>query len=205
MGKRRLGNLTGKARSFCSPIAEGRPKTVDSYITTHSPQQHLHCHVTHHCPTIARKHKLVLPYLSHLFEHCYCGVGERHTVFAAALHSLRSHGPTLGLEVHLVPTCTDHLPCPGRGQDREFERLRRDPNPLSKIGHEQCHLGVAQRRVMLNSTDFRNVGQKVLEVAAKSGGIFAIAITTRLCPIEDCFDPSPHPPRRLGLSRPQRL
>src|SRR5215510_11933692 len=109
---------------------------MHSHVTTHSPQQHLHCHVAHHGPTIAGKHKLVLPDLSHSFEDCYCGIGERHTVLAAPLHSLRWHGPNLGLEVHLVPTCTDHLPCPGRCQYREFERPSRYPGPFSKIAHE---------------------------------------------------------------------
>src|SRR5262249_41760798 len=139
------------------------------------------------------------------FEDCYCGIGERHTVLAAALHSPCRHGPHPGLEVYLIPPCTDYLPGPGRCQYREFERPSRDTRPFSKIGDEHCHLGVGQRRVMLNSTDFWNVGQEMLEVATKSGRILTVAITACLCPIQNGLDPTPNPSRGFGLSRPQRL
>src|SRR5262245_47816196 len=142
MSERGLGNLTGKVRSLRGPIAESRPKTVDSYITTHSPQQHLHCHVAHHCPTIAGKQKLVLPYLSHLFEDCYCGIGERHTVLAAPLHSLRWHGPNLQFEVYLIPPRADHFAGPRGGQDRELQRPCCEAGPFPKLGHERCDLDV---------------------------------------------------------------
>src|SRR5262245_13227228 len=121
MRERGLADLVREVRPFACPVFKGAAETVDRNVAAHPPQQHLHCHVAHHGPTIAWKHELVLPNPSHLLEDCYCRISERHTVLPAGFHSTCRHRPDLGLEVYLIPPCTDYLPCPGGGQDREFE------------------------------------------------------------------------------------
>jgi hypothetical protein len=75
-----------------------------------------------------------------LFEDCYCGIGERHAMLAAALHPIGGHGPHSGLEVYLVPLSADHLAGSRGGQDRKLQRLRRNAGPFPKVRDELCEI-----------------------------------------------------------------
>ena len=47
--------------------------------------------------------------------------------------------------------------------------------------------------------------QQVFEMASPACRVFALAISTGRCPIEDRFNPAPHPSGSLGLHCPDRL
>ncbi len=141
--ERNFNNVIWKACCFGCPISECRSEAMDSdFALIHAPQQHEKGHVAKVAPGFqTRKYELVEFYRFELFQDFNRARAQRNAMLLACLHAFGWHNPELLFPVDLCPSHPDRLAGPRGGQDREFERPRRDTLQRAQPCHEDWQVG----------------------------------------------------------------
>jgi hypothetical protein len=169
------------SRRLCCPVAERRSKAVRRHIAAaHVPKR------------VEERHARNLEYLfavaRQALQDFECSRRQWDAVFALGFHPRRRNGPCLGRQVEFTPARGKDLAGARRGQDGEFEGSRPHLLTLAQLGHERRQVGPRDRRVMLDGADLSRGGQQLVEMAAPSRRVNALAKAADGCPIEHGLD-----------------
>src|SRR5262245_14536463 len=108
-------------------------------------------------------------------------------------HALSRYNPHRGVEVEFVPSGAKHLARACGGEDGKLEGASARPFPFAKFCYERWHIGIRQSCMMLDRAHLGARWEKLVEMAAPAGRIFAFAIAAHPGPIEDAFNTATKP------------
>src|SRR5665213_1849258 len=108
-------------------------------------------------------------------------------------------------EIEFIPSSADDLASPGGGDNREFQRPRRDAVFAPQGDHKFGELHIRKRGVMLYSTDLAASRKEVFKMAAPPRRVLAAPIAARGGPIENRLYPTAHAACGFGFGRPDWL
>src|SRR5215475_9517209 len=116
-------------------------------------------------------------------------------MLAPALHPFRRYRPSMALD--FIPSCAEHFAATCGRQNRELKCPRGRTFLTTKFGHEVADLVVWQRSKVLDTFYLGARRKQLIEMAAPSCGIVAIAKVVHLGPRQHGLDTSANTARRL--------
>ena len=140
--RRRIG------RAVVRPIGEAASRrSVNRHAGAPCPSTVRDCHVGDRLAAAVEEN--VLTFARQRLQDRQRRVAQRHAVRLPVFMRSPLIDHVAAVQVDLGPWCADGLPCAGRRQDRELERLADDAIALAKLGHECRQLAIGHRRMVL--------------------------------------------------------